>query len=73
MITCNVKKHTTPLQIALGITYQVGLRKAAGQEYVVLPLDQQLYRVALDFLWDDTMIVVVCQNKQKCIDCTCFS
>ena len=31
----------------------VDLRKAAGQEYVVLTLDQQLYRVALHVLWDN--------------------
>ena len=32
----------------------VDLSKAAGHEYVVLTLDQQLYRVALHILWDDS-------------------
>ena len=36
-----------------GMLKAVDLSKEAGQEYVVLTLDQQLYRVALHVLWDD--------------------
>ena len=36
-----------------GMLKAVDLSKAAGQEYVLLTLDQQLYRVALHVLWDD--------------------
>ena len=36
-----------------GMMKAVDLSKAAGQEYVVLTLNQQLYRVALHVLWND--------------------
>ena len=36
-----------------GMLNALDLSKAAGQEYAVLTLNQQLYRVALHVLWDD--------------------
>ena len=46
-------KSSDESTVLTGMLKVVDLSKAAGQEYVVLTLDQQLYRATLHILWDD--------------------
>ena len=46
-------KSSDESNMLTGMLKAVDLSKAAGQKYVVLTLDQQLYRVALQVTWDD--------------------